>query len=86
MRIILACACGGSKKNAETGFSVLFPNDELPEMVFGKENIAKFAADHPNDHIKAIAKLTGKFAYYVELDNSNNITKEYDLYTGKRIA
>lgn len=36
--------------------------------------------------ILAISKLSGKFAYYVELDDNNTITKEINLLTGRRIG
>lgn len=88
MNIILACSCGGSKKNAEIGFSTIYPNQPFPDIILGKDRIFKFANSlvPPNDHIKAIAKLSGKFAYYIKLDENNNITEEYDLYSGRRIA
>lgn len=85
MRKILTCSCFRMDKKASEAFSVLFPNEVLPDIIKGRDRIYKFAKDINNDHITAISKLTGKFAYYVELDG-NKIVTEYDLVKGKRIA
>ena len=85
MKIILTCTCFNMKKKASEAFSLLFPNEVLPDIVKGRDRIYKLSQQLNNEHIKAISKLSGKFAYYVELDG-NKIIKEYDLLTGKRIA
>lgn len=85
MKKILCCSCFRMDKRASEAFSVLFPNEVLPEIIKGKDKIYKFAKDIKNDHITAISKLTGRFAYYVELDGDKIIT-EYDLMKGTRIA
>lgn len=85
MKIILTCTCFNMKKKASEAFSLLFPNEVLPDVVKGRDRIYKLSQQLNNEHIKAISKLSGKFAYYVELDD-NKITKEYDLLTGKRLA
>lgn len=72
-------------KKATEAFCLLFPNEVLPSIIKGKDRIYKLSQKLGNEHIKAISKLSGKFAYYVELDN-NKISKEYDLLTGKRLA
>lgn len=83
--VILTCSCFNMDKKASEAFTVLFPNKVLPDIIKGRDRIYKFAKEINNDHITAISKLTGKFAYYVELDG-NKITKEYDLMKGTRIA
>lgn len=85
MKIILTCTCFNMKKKASEAFSLLFPNEVLPDIVKGRDRIYKLSQQLDNEHIKAISKLSGKFAYYVELDG-DRITKEYDLLTGKRLA
>lgn len=82
---ILTCSCFRMDKKAAEAFSILFPDKVLPEIVRGRDRLYKLSQAIGNEHIKAISKLSGKFAYYVELDG-DNITKEYDLMTGKRIA
>lgn len=84
MKKILICTCFNQEKKAREAFSVLFPNEVCPDVVKGKDKIFKFAKEVGNKHIEAIAKLSGRFAYYVELDG-NNIIMEYDLMKGNRL-
>ena len=86
MKKILCCSCFRMDKKASEAFSILFPNEVLPDIIKGRDRIYKFAKSINNDHITAISKLGGKFAYFIELNNNNKIVKEYDLVTGKRIA
>lgn len=86
MKIILTCTCFNMKKKASSAFAMLFPREVLPDIIKGRDNIAKFANKIGNDHIKAISKLTGRFAYFIELSDDQKIVREYDLLTGKRIA
>lgn len=72
-------------KRATEAFSVLFQNEQMPPITKGRDRIYKLAKELGNDHILAISKLSGRFAYYVELDDNNIITKEYNLITGARI-
>ena len=85
MKYILTCSCFNMGKKATEAFCLLFPNEVLPSIVKGRDRICKLSQELNNEHIKAISKLSGKFAYYVELD-SNKIIKEYDLLTGRRIG
>lgn len=82
---ILTCSCFRMGKKASEAFSLLFPQEILPEIVRGRDRIYKLGKELGNDHILAVSKLSGKFAYYIELDNGK-ITKEYDLLKGRRIA
>lgn len=84
MSVILICSCFNMKKKAAEAFSLLFPDVVLPEIIKGKDSIFKFSQSVQNKHIEAISKLSGRFAYYVELDG-DTITKEVDLMTSKRI-
>lgn len=86
MKIILTCTCFNMKKKASSAFAMLFPNEVLPDVIKGRDRIYKFGKEKGNDHIIAISKLTGRFAYFIELDDDNKIVKEHDLVTGKRIA
>lgn len=82
---ILTCSCFRMDKKAAEAFSILFPDKVLPEIIRGRDRLYKLSQTIGNEHIKAISKLSGKFAYYVEI-NGDKILKEYDLTTGKRIA
>ena len=57
----------------------------MPPITKARDRIYKLAKELGNDHILAVSKLSGKFAYYVELYNNNVITKEYNLITGVRV-
>ena len=82
---ILICGCFNMKKRASEAFMLLFPGTVLPGIIKGKDKISKLAKELNNDHIKAISRLTGRFAYYIQLDGEK-IVKEYDLVKAKRIA
>ena len=84
-RYIICCSCFNMTKKASEAFSIMFPNEILPEIVKGRDRVYKLSQELKNEHIKAISKLSGKFAYYVELDDGK-ITKEIDLVHGRRIA
>ena len=85
MKVILTCSCFNMGKKAREAFSLLFPDEILPEIIKGRDRIYQFAKKIGNDHIEAISKLSGKYAYYVELED-NKIVKEYDLQRGTRIS
>lgn len=83
---ILTCSCHNMGKRASEAFCLLYPQSVLPEIVKGRDRLYKLGKSLDNQHIIAISKLSGKFAYYVELDGNNTITKEINLLTGGRIA
>lgn len=85
IRKILCCSCFRMDKKASEAFCILFPNEVLPDIIKGRDRIYKFAQSVDNEHIKAISKLSGRFAFYVEVEGEN-IIKEYNLLTGKRLA
>lgn len=82
---VLVCYCFGMEEKAFRAFSLLFPGKSMPILIRGKNNIRELGDKLKNDHIKAISKLSGKFAYYIELDG-DKIVKEYELLKGRRIA
>ena len=82
---LLCCSCFNQEKKAREAFSLLFPNVVSPEVIKGKDRLYKFAKEIGNDHILAISKLSGRFAYYVKLEG-DKIVEEWDLIHGKRIA
>lgn len=85
-RLVLTCSCFNMAKKATEAFSVLFPNEEMPPIIKGRDRLYKLAKELSNDHLVAISKLSGRFAYYVELDDNNAIVEEWDLVKGRRIA
>lgn len=82
---ILICSCFRMDKKSREAFNLLFPNKVLPPIIKGRDRVYKLSQDIGNDHIKAISKLGGKYAYYVEM-TGNKIVREYDLLRGKRIV
>lgn len=84
-KYILICSCFGQQKRAVEAFSVLYPNEILPDIIKGKDRLYKFAKEKNNDHLLALSKISGKFAYYVEMDG-DNIIKEVNLMNGRRLA
>lgn len=83
---ILSCSCFNMKNRAKEAFAFLFPDRVLPDLVRGRDRVYKLGQSTGNEHIITISKLSGKYAYYVQLDEENKITEEWDLLRGKRIA
>ena len=83
MKYILVCSCHNMSKRASEAFCLLCPNEVLPEIVKGRDRLYKLGKKLGNDHILAISKLSGKFAYYVEIED-NKIIKEVNLLNGRR--
>lgn len=89
---ILTCSCHNMGKRASEAFTLMFPNkilfpyQNMPPIIKGRDRLYKLGKSLDNQHIIAISKLSGKFAYYVELDDNNTITKEINLLTGARIG
>lgn len=80
---ILICSCFSQAKRASEAFAIRHPDKELPPIIRGRDRIYKLAKELNNPHIEAISKLTGKYAYYIALQN-NIITYEEELTTGRR--
>ena len=85
MKYLLVCSCFNMEKKAREAFSVLFPNEVSPNVVKGRDRIYKLSQSLKSEHIKAISKLTGRFAYYIQIEDGK-IVCEYDLVKGTRIA
>lgn len=83
--VILCCSCFGMEKRAAEAFSITHPTSVLPEIVRGRDRIYKLAEQYKSPHLKAISKLSGKYAYYLRISESGEILEEMDLLTGKRI-
>lgn len=85
MKVLLICSCFNMTKKASEAFSIFFPNEVLPDIIKGRDRIHKFADKIKNDHITAISKLSGKFAYFVEIEDGK-VIQEWNLLKGSRIA
>lgn len=82
---ILVCSCFRMEKKATEAFAVMHSDQVLPDIIKGKDRIYKYAKEIENDHLIAISKLSGKFAYYVKLED-HKIVLEEDLLRGRRIS
>ena len=80
---ILVCSCFNQEKRASEAFAIRHPDKVLPPIIKGRDRIYKFAKERNNDHLEAISKLTGKYAYYITLQGDKIITEE-ELTTGRR--
>lgn len=84
-RVILACSCHGQAKKAAEAFCLLYPNSVLPDIIKGRDRVMKFAqAHHNHPHLTALAKISGKYMYYIEMEG-DEIIKEINLTNGVRI-
>lgn len=84
------CKCSGLRETAVAAFNISFPEQSLPKIYRGEGEIQKLADTFPDTnfsrYLKAIAKKNGRYAYYLKADDEYNITMNYDLLKGKRIA
>lgn len=83
--VILCCSCFSMEKRAREAFSLLFPDEVSPDVIKGRDRLYKFAKEIGNEHILAISKLSGKYAYYVKM-KGNDIIEEWNLTTMRRVA
>ena len=88
MNIVVRCGCGGIQKYVENSIKVL--NLAAPEEAFiGKEKIRSLAQRYPGtpfaDHLQALAKKSGRYAYYISTTESHEISAMYNLISGKKV-
>ena len=84
--MILCCSCFRMDKKAAEAFALLFPDAIQPQIIKGRDRIYKLSQELNNPHIKAISKLSGKYAYYLKLNKDGTIKEEWNLTTGRRTA
>ena len=90
MKGLFICSCSGVRERAEAGFKILFPKEEIPNVYRGEAAILKVA--HANsgtnlgEYLTAISKMNGRFAYYVAADENGDVTDNYNLLSGKKVA
>lgn len=90
MKGIFVCSCGGMKDKAEKAFKIMFPRTEVPTIYRGEASINRVASKYPNtnvgNYLLTIAKMNGRYAYYVATDDKGNVVENYNLLTGKKVA
>lgn len=88
MNIICRCSCGGVSTYVKSSMDLLklAPTDK--EYV-GKEKIRALAQKYPDStlaqHLGVIAKKSGRYAYYISVDDDHNITAMYNLIKGQKV-
>ncbi len=80
---ILICSCFNQAKRASEAFAIRHPDKVLPPIIKGRDRIYKLAKQKNNPHLEAISKLTGKYAYYITMED-DKILYEEELITGRR--
>lgn len=86
MRYIISCDCSGTPKRAEASFSVLFPDESLPQKVIGKNAIRGLADRMTGEakvRVQAMATNKDRQAYFLETTEQGDIVRLYNLLTGK---
>lgn len=88
--VIVCCSCSGIKERSISAFSILYPDDEVPDMHVSSNAIKKLAASFPQDsnmakHLDAISKKSGQYSYYIEYNEDMDITKMVNLLNGKDV-
>lgn len=88
MNVLCRCSCGGVQTYIKSSMGLL--KLSAPDESFvGKEKIRKLAAQYPDtsfaQHLQAIAKKSGRYAFYISTDETHSITAMYNLITGKKV-
>lgn len=88
MNIVVRCSCGGVSTYVENSIKVL--NLAAPDSAYvGKDKIRKLAEGHPGtplgDHLQAVAKKSGRYAFYISTDEKQEIVAMYNLINGKKV-
>ena len=86
-KYILVCKCPGMDKKAIAAYSILFPNQDIPDIVIGKNKILKLweqtQGTNFGEYIKALSKNRDEFARYFDVDEKGDVVRSVNLLTGK---
>lgn len=89
MECLAICTCSNMQDKAERAFALLFPDADTPQVARGRDQIASLAERYPgtnvSQYLRAIARKTGKFAYYIKADDNGDVSAVYDLRKGRKI-
>ena len=88
MNIIARCNCGGVMTYTANSAKLLnLPDPD--ETLVGKEKIRAFAAKYPDtpldQHLQVISKKSGRYAFYLSVNDANEITAMYNMISGKKV-
>lgn len=90
MRAILTCKCNDTPEYAKDAFSIIFPDEEIPEVYSGTDRIYSFARQLPENgsayqYVMSISKNRDRFAYYIK-EESGELVHMMDLLNKRRLA
>lgn len=89
-KYIIHCKCGDTAKFSKDAFRILFPDEELPPMYGGREEIIKLAESLPDNnfsrYLKVLHNNRVKFTYYFEVGEDGNVIRQINLKTGARVC
>lgn len=90
MNIIVRCGCGGIQNYIKSSMDILklAPVTEQETFV-GKEKIRTLAEQYPGtplaQHLGVVAKKSGRYAYYISTNDTNEIVAMYNLIKGQKV-
>jgi hypothetical protein len=88
MNIVVRCSCGGV--TTYVGNSIKMLNLAAPDSEYvGKDKIRKLAEENAGtplgSHLQAVAKKSGRYAFYISANEKQEITAMYNLINGKKV-
>ena len=88
MKVILCCECGDTPAYSKDAFSILFPNEKIPEVFAGDSTIAALADRFPStsdaySYIKGIAQNKEKYALAIDATEDGEVISITNLLTGR---
>lgn len=89
MNIIVRCGCGGIQNYIKSSMDILkLASVAEQDTYVGKDKIRKLAEKYPGSqfaqHLGVIAKKSGRYAYYIETNDANEIVAMYNLIKGQK--
>lgn len=88
-KYILCCTCPGTPKFSEEAFKILYPNEEIPEIFSGRNNICtladRYSGTNFGKYALSLAKLKNKFTYLFEVAENGDVITQINLKTGSKV-
>lgn len=88
-KYIICCDCSHTPEFSKDAFSLLFPGEEIPEMIVGKDKLLDLINELPEsnfrDYVSALYRTKNKFSYYFAVENFD-IKEQWNLLKGVQVA
>lgn len=90
MKCIVRCGCGGIQTYIKSSIDALGLSPVGEENTYiGRDKIQKLSREYRDtpfgEHLVAIGKKSGRFAFYIETNDKNEISSMYNLINGKKV-